>query len=306
MMNIPLPMDWSVPQPGWADTGRAKRVFVGFGDQDTIRRMKIAQSSQEEDPLYNPGDWQAMTAWFGTGLGQYLLQRERDCLQELLKRRFGYHLLQLGCAETLLHDPSPMGHKFSFCPHADAGTLHTACARGEAIPLASGSVDLVLLHHALDFSTQQHQLLREVARVLIAGGSAVIIGFNPLSTWGLRTHLPGRCNGQRPWNASLLGTRRLTDWLKLLEFQVDPPRYGGYVLPVDHPRSLRWSSRLEPLASRLHWPTGGFYLLHARKQVVPLTPVQRSWRKLPMPGIGLPLADQVGTTSHQENVPLDP
>lgn len=258
--------------------------------------MKIAPSHTQQHTAHGPDDWQAMTRWFATPLGRFLLERERLQLQDLLKRRFGYHLLQLGCAETLLHDLSPMGHKFSFCPHAEATTVHTARALGEAIPLAGESVDLVLLHHALDFSAQQHQLLREVARVLIAGGSVVIVGFNPLSAWGLRTLLPGRANRQSPWNASLLGTRRLTDWLKLLDFQVEQVRYGAYALPVNSERSIRWSSWMEPLASRLHWPTGGFYVIHARKQVVPLTPVQRRWRKLPVPGLALPLADQVGQT----------
>ena len=63
---------------------------------------------------------------------------------------------------------------------------------------------------------------------------------------------------------------------------------------------------METVASRLNWPTGGFYIIHARKQVIPLTPVQRMWRKLPMPAMGLPLAEQAGQAQHQENPPLDP
>jgi SAM-dependent methyltransferase len=279
---------------------------VTNGDQDTIRTMKITQLDKHGagDPV--PEDWQAMTTWFQTPLGQFLLQQERLQLQHLLKRRFGYHLLQLGCAETLLHDLSPMGHRFSFCPHADTATIHTACARGEALPLASESVDQVLLHHALDFSGDRHQLLREAARVLIAGGSLVIIGFNPFSTWGLRAALPGRLIRRSPWNATPLGTHRLTDWLKLLDFQVEHVRYGAYALPVNSESCIRWSSWLAPFASRLNWPTGGFYVIQARKQVIPLTPVQRHWRKLPVPGIGLPLADQLGQTRQQENAALDP
>lgn len=267
-----------------------------------MRGMKIAHSHSD----YSPADWQAMTEWFATPLGRFLLEHERRHLQGLLKRRFGYHLLQLGCAELLLHDSSPMGHRFSFCPHPDNHTLHTARARGEAIPLANESVDLVLLHHALDFSADQHQLLREAARVLIAGGSIIIVGFNPLSSWGLRTLLPGRWARAAPWNASPLGTRRLTDWLKLLDFQVDQVRHGAYALPVNSERSIRWSGWMESIAGRLNWPTGGFYLIHARKQVIPLTPVQRGWRRLPLPAMGLPLTEQAGQASHhKENPALD-
>lgn len=272
------------------------------GDQDNIHCMKIAHSHKD----YSPADWQAMTHWFRTPLGSLLLQHERSHLQDLLKRRFGYHLLQLGCSETLLHEHSPMGHKFSFCPYPDVDTVHTAHARGEAIPLPNESVDLVLLHHALDFSGQQHQLLREVARVLIAGGSLIIVGFNPLSAWGLRALVQGTRQHKSPWNATLLGTRRLTDWLKLLEFQVDQVRHGAYALPVNSERSIRWSGWMENFASRLNWPTGGFYVIHARKQVIPLTPVQRHWRKLPLPAMGLPLAEQTVQPLQQEHPTLDP
>lgn len=265
-----------------------------------MRAMKIMQQHKR----HGAADWQAMTRWFATPLGQFLLQRERACVQELLRRRFGYHLLELGCAETLLHDLSPMGHRFSFCPHAIDKTLHSALACGEAIPLGAESVDLVLLHHALDFSDHQHQLLREVARVLIAGGSVVIVGFNPVSTWGLRSLLPPHRPG--PWNASLLGTRRLGDWLQLLDFQIDQLHYGAYVLPVNSERCMRWSGHVEPLASRLHWPTGGVYVIHARKQVIPLTPIQGRWRRLPVPGIAMPLADQVGRSQPVEKTSLDP
>jgi SAM-dependent methyltransferase len=266
--------------------------------------MKITHSHND----YSPIDWQDMTDWFATPLGDYLLQHERRQVQELLKRRFGYHLLQLGCAEMLLHDSSPMGHKFSFCPHEGTSTLHTACARGEAIPLGNESVDLVLLHHALDFSGYQHQLLREVARVLIAGGSVVIVGFNPFSAWGVRALMPWSAGRQSPWNASPLSARRLTDWLKLLDFQVDQVHHGAYALPVNSERSIRWSGWMEAVASRMNWPTGGYYIIHARKQVIPLTPVQRRWRKLPMPAMGLPLAEKISKPQpqHQEHPPLDP
>lgn len=254
-----------------------------------------AMISVQQRKQHGPADWQAMTEWFSTPLGQHLLQRERACLQDLLRRRFGYHLLELGCAELQLHELSPMGHRFSFCPHPGLPTLHTARASGEAIPLPEASVDLVLLHHALDFSSQQHQLLREVARVLIAGGSAIIVGFNPFSSWGLRRRLPPWQPG--PWNATPLSARRLSDWLQLLDFKVESLHYGAQVLPLNHPRSIRWSGCLEPLAQRLLWPAGAFYIIHARKQVVALTPLQQRWHRLPVPGMTMPLADQVGRTN---------
>lgn len=233
-------------------------------------------------------DWQALTAWYDTPLGQHLLANERSLVDELLQRRFGYHLLQLGCCDLLLHERSPMGHRFSFCPIADAHSAHTAVASGEAIPLAGESVDLVLLHHALDYAAGQHQLLREVSRVLIAGGHVLIVGFNPWSCWGLRNRLARR--RQAPFNARPLSVTRVTDWLALLDFQVVSLRYSTYALPINSARWIRYSGWMEKPAARLNWPTGALYVLLARKQVLPLTPIHKQWRKLPVPAVGLPVA----------------
>ena len=52
------------------------------------------------------------------------------------------------------------------------------------LPFASHSLDLVVLPHVLEFSTDPHQVLREVERVLIPEGQVIICGFNPTSLWG--------------------------------------------------------------------------------------------------------------------------
>jgi SAM-dependent methyltransferase len=236
---------------------------------------------------------QALTRWYATPLGSHLLGLERNLVNGMLARRFGYHLLQLGCAELVLHDQSPMGHRFSFCDQVTSETCHSAIARSEAIPLGNESIDLVLLHHALDYSGGQHQLLREAARVLIAGGHLVIVGFNPMSVWGLRSLAGRRSRNAAPWHASMLGVHRLTDWLKLLDFQVEQIQYAAYSLPVNSQQMIRWSGWMEDTASRLKWPTGGIYAIAARKQVAPLTPVQGRRARLPVPGLIIPVADKV-------------
>jgi SAM-dependent methyltransferase len=246
---------------------------------------------------FNHDAYHDMNAWFGTPLGEKLLATERRIVDAMLARRFGYHLLQLGCAELSLHDSSPMGHRFSFCAFAETNTRHSAIARGEEIPLGSESVDLVLLHHALDFSDQQHQLLREVSRILIAGGHVVIVGFNPISSWGIVNKMLWWKRKKAPWHASMLSTLRLTDWLKLLDFQVEQIKYGCYTLPVNSPAVIRYSSFPESLANRLNWPTGAIYAIVARKQVIPVTPIQLQRRHLHMHGLRLPIPDKVSQAS---------
>jgi SAM-dependent methyltransferase len=248
------------------------------------------------DNLDTPGFYKAMHSWYQTPLGERLLQSESALLEHCLPRRFGYHLLQIGCADVSMFKSSPIGHKFSIThDRGEQPGTSGIVARGEAIPLTSESVDMVLLHHALDYSSYQHQLLREVSRVLIAGGHVVILGFNPISSWGIRTRFPGR--KKSPWHGRLLSTLRVTDWLKLLDFQVEQVRYGAYSLPINSPGVIRYSGLLDKLASRLNWPTGGIYMISARKQVLPLTPIQTSWREFTNTHVGLPIAENITRVS---------
>jgi len=240
--------------------------------------MRITRTKQ---PPFDARNYQELNAWYSSALGRHLLGREQELIDSTLGRRFGYRLLQLGCNDLVMHEQSPMGHKFSFCPFSSMKHAHTAVAQGEAIPLPAESVDLVLLHHALDFSNHQHQLLREVARVLIAGGHIVIVGFNPISTWGVRNKCQWNRQGHTPFNARQLSSARVTDWLALLDFQVEKVQYAGYIMPINSEAAINYSGWLEPLAARLNWPTGAVYVISARKQVMPLTPVQLKWQRMP-------------------------
>ena len=59
-------------------------------------------------------------------------------------------------------------------------------AAPDFLPIETNSIDLVLLPHILEFSSNPHQILREVQRVLMPEGHVIVCGFNPRSLWGVR------------------------------------------------------------------------------------------------------------------------
>jgi SAM-dependent methyltransferase len=128
-----------------------------------------------------------LRAWYRTPLGGLLLQTEREQLDDILPELFGYHLLQLGgsCSTSLL-EHSPIRHRVLLDADPTAPDCGLAVDSG-ALPIASDSVDVMVLHHALEFAKDPRHTLREVERVLIPEGVAIIVGFNPYSLWGLRT-----------------------------------------------------------------------------------------------------------------------
>jgi len=190
------------------------------------------QQRRLQRKLPEPAELQILLAqWLQTPLGQRLLAAEQAQLDPVLSRIFGYHILQISSSnESSLLAESPVGHKILFAPEYVAG-IKQPVADAESLPLASGTVDAVLIHHALDFTPDSHRLLREATRVIMPGGRLLIIGFNPISPWGLRKYL--RWHNRTPWNARFISSLRVTDWLKLLEFHVEKVSHGAYLLPIN-------------------------------------------------------------------------
>lgn len=234
--------------------------------------------------------YREMADWLHTPLGEALLASERQMLEPLLARVFGYHILQLGCSNQSMLGDSLVGHKILFVPSLEAGS-DAPVASNESLPLMSESVDAVLVHHALDFTPDSYRLLREAARVVIPGGKLLIVGFNPLSTWGVRKLF--RWKNSLPWNARFISSLRVSDWLKLLDFKIDKVDHGAYMLPLNHPK-VNNASRFEALGRRFVPPVGAVYVIIACKQVMSVTPVMPRWPSIPRPVIVRPVGETAG------------
>ena len=146
------------------------------------------------------------------------------------------------------------------------------------LPLASQSVDLVVLPHALESAADPHLVLREAERVLIPEGQLVISGFNPLSLWRLRQMFT-REEAGAPWDEQYIGLLRLKDWLKLLGFELNGGRFGCYAPPVAGAQWRRRFAFMESAGARW-WPIlGGVYVVRAVKRVHGMRVLTPAWRK---------------------------
>lgn len=244
-----------------------------------------ATSRQGIDPRHDP----ALDAWFGGDLGAALLAREQALVARKLPELFGFHLMQLGVSEhSPLYANSMIRHCFQL-GRSVAGSQLTAVTTAEQLPLESDSIDVAILHHALDFSLQPHQCLREAARAVVPHGHLLIVGFNPWSLFGLRALLTRRV-AHPVWSARLLGAGRVVDWLSLLDFAVESVEFAFHAPPVQGSTLLHRLAPANALAERWRLPCGAIYLIHARKQVSPLTPSRPLLARHRPRLVGLPLA----------------
>lgn len=244
--------------------------------------------------------------WLQTPPGLYLLGWERTRFDQAVADIFGYHALQLGLAPLDTLQANRMPHRWLALseqpgsPHEVLATMPGEHSIGHAsappaalvidfgaLPFPASSLDLVALPHSLEFNADPHATLSEVERVLVPEGRVVISGLNPASLWGLRQRR-GRFYQRKGWGemylpeaGEFIGYRRLRDWLRLLNFEVESVHFGAYRPAVT---SQAWLNRFEWMdrAGPRWWPIfGAVYFLVAVKRVRGMRLLGPAWKLAP-------------------------
>ena len=187
---------------------------------------------------------------------------------------FGFRAVQIGLPEVDFLRQNRIPYRFSLALEPGAALA----ADPLQLPLASQSVDLVVLPHVLEGHPNPHDVLREVERVLMPEGQVVISGFNTASLWRVRQLFASRHNGA-PWDAKFIGLLRLREWLRVLGFELNGGKFGCYAPPF---RNEIWLKRFEFMekAGARWWPvTGGIYVVRAVKRVHAMRIVTPAWRQ---------------------------
>jgi SAM-dependent methyltransferase len=215
----------------------------------------------------------SLADWFATPLGHYLLAREQAWFDRTVADIFGFTAIQIGIAGV------PVSHAKQGCLAVDRrfGAAGGAPCRCPLAAFPDNSLDLIVLPHALEFTTDPHQLLREVYRAMRAEGQIVISGFNPFSLFGAKRYFG---HGESPpWNGGFIALYRLKDWLALLGFEVTGGGLDCYVPPFENEK---WRARFGffEAAGDRWWPIAGACTTCARRK--------RSSACASSPGVGAP------------------
>ena len=212
--------------------------------------------------------------WFDSSLGQSVMRIEESILDELLSGFFGYHLIQTSVLSQALFNASPIQNKILL--GLDVSDRSPVVANSTELPFLDNSIDVIVSHHLLEFLDSPLDTLRELARVSLPMGHFVVIGFNPISFWGLWKSV-AKWNGKPPWFGKFIRPGRLMDWLNALNFKIERVQYCIYGPPLS-PKSLRINDSSQELSRNINLPCGAVYVVVARKQESTMTSIMRPWR----------------------------
>lgn len=173
---------------------------------------------------------------------------------------FGYAAPFLGGFDTALRSVALMPAEQGVGCWPSEGRGRTALAREDELPLADGSIDRVLLVHALECCGNVPRLLREVWRVLADGGRMIVVVPNRRGLWALSDRTPFG-HGQ-PYSRGQL-ERTLNGHL----FTAQAERAALFLPPTQSRLFLRLAVPAERLGQGFAHRFAGVVLIEAEKQI---------------------------------------
>lgn len=174
----------------------------------------------------NPVDARTQLAdWYASSLtGQALQALEAAYLKDVLRLCYGQHFLQIGALgwEQAFWEPDCFRRAWIVDgPGGDAFKNRRIVAMADDLPVASNSIDILLMPHTLEFERDHHQVLREAERVLKPEGQLHFLGFNPYSLFGVWRCWSLQQRRVAPGCGRFVASGRVLDWLSLLKFQAE-------------------------------------------------------------------------------------
>src|SRR5262245_22446559 len=154
------------------------------------------------------------------------------------------------------------------------------------LPLPDAAVDRVLLVHALEMAHDPAVLLREVWRVLAAGGRLLLVVPNRRGVWARLDTTP--FGHGRPYSRS-----QITQLLRETWFTPTGWSEALHVPPIPRGWFLRSAVAWERTGATLSAPFAGVHLVEATKQVYRAIPARRVRRRL-VPALEPALAPSPG------------
>jgi SAM-dependent methyltransferase len=163
------------------------------------------------------------------------------------------------------------------------------------IPLSDAAVDRVLLAHAIENSQDVGALLREVWRVLAAGGRLLAVVPNRRGLWARMDTTP--FGHGRPYSRS-----QIAHLLRENGFTPASWSEALYVPPIGRGWFLRSAVAWERAGATISAPFAGVHIVEATKQVYRAVPVRRERRRL-VPALEPALAPSPGGATARERHP---
>ena len=205
-----------------------------------------------------------MREWFSSSAGQLPCKFEIQLLREILLDIHG----NLACSVGLSEEQDIFSSETAVKSFSLGSMPETGAAIRSSVhywPVQSGILDIVVLHHVLEWTEQPHRIIREACRVLAPGGALIILGFNPISLNNICRFFPSPCP-RLLCKANFYSVHTIKEWLSVLGFTFDNVNFAMRLAPFRYTLADRCNAQKRKKSIMNHLPVGSIFALTAIKE----------------------------------------
>lgn len=219
--------------------------------------------------------YERLNQWYHNNLGRTVLLAEQYELEKILPNFFGYYLVQLGGPlELNWLSSSPIKYHVRYCPSIPKNASKNS-VRGSFYQLSfyTESIDVILMPHILELTENPEVILKEAIDVLMPDGHIIILGFNPMSLWGM-WWLAKHKRKNIPWIGHFHRIGLVRHWLSYFDCEIETLE-TFFFRPPYADLERRQKMRIFETIGQSCWPwLGGLYMISARKRVMGMRPIK--------------------------------
>ena len=211
--------------------------------------------------------------YYHTRLGQFTKRKLQECVQKLWGQSLKGPIAGFGFTPPILSLFLDQTNQIICLMPGQQGVMpwpsgkHNFSALVEETywPIATGSIERLVILHGLETSEKLKDLLQEIWRVLSPSARVIFVVPNRTGFWARSEATP--FGHGRPYS-----TGQLTNQLRANRFQIEQHVTALYAPPSEHLHLLKTGKVLEELGERFGPRFGaGVILLEASKQIYALT-----------------------------------
>ena len=217
--------------------------------------------------------YKELVKWYKRPINQPIRKIVNDQILLMKKHVPGNNVLFIGLSEFSKKFNSQKNLSFIAI---DEITSSDHITESKRLPFEDKSHDVIIIIHALDYTDNPYELVREIDRIATDDAKIALIGFNKFSLWG--TLKPFMNKLTSPWLLNFHSLYSVREWFKLLGYEQNYKDTSSFT-PIISKKISKYLNKISIIQKILAKDYGGLYFFAFNKKIIPLTPVKLKFKE---------------------------